>query len=107
MGEDMPTLKKLGGNYLYGHMGALSFHPTFVTPADWPDEEKANVVREVFLKEAEINIRYGTCGGEWGQTARRVPFYREQYGEKNFQLIREMKKVFDPNNILNPDVLPD
>lgn len=107
MGEDMPTLKKLNGNYLYGHLGALSFHPSFVTPADWSDEAKAKVISEVFLKEAEINAKYGTCGGEWGQGAMRMPFYRKRYGERNLQLVREMKRVFDPNNILNPDLLPE
>jgi len=107
MGNGMPTLEKLGQPYLFGHIGALTFHPVFIIPADWPAEEKAKVVEEMFLKEAEINEKYGTCGGEWGQFARRTPFYRKRYGEKAFQLVRGMKKLFDPNNILNPHVLPD
>jgi len=107
MGNGMPTLEKLGQPYLFGHIGALTFHPVFIVPADWPAEEKAKVVEEMFLKEAEINEKYGTCGGEWGQFARRTSFYLKRYGEKAFQVVREMKKLFDPNNILNPDVLPD
>lgn len=109
-GEDMPTLKKLrdmGRVVLYGHIGALTLHPSFMTPRDWPDEERAKVVNEVFSKEAEMNIKYETCGGEWGQTARRIPFYRQRYGEKSFQLVKGIKSVFDPNNILNPDALPE
>lgn len=107
IGEGMPTLEKLGEPYLYGHLGALTLHPAFVIPANWPAEEKAKVVDEMFFKEAELNIKYGTCGGEWGQFARRNPFYLRRYGEKAFQLVRGMKKLFDPNNILNPDVLPE
>ncbi|MBA7634024.1 putative FAD-linked oxidoreductase [subsurface metagenome] len=107
MAEGMPTLEKLGEPYLFGHMGALTLHPTFVIPADWPVEEKAKVVDEMFFKEAELNIKYGTCGGEWGQFSRRNPFYLRRYGEKAFQLVREVKRLFDPNNILNPDVLPE
>jgi len=107
MGKGMPTLEKLGQPYLFGHIGALTFHPVFIIPADWPTEEKAKVVEEMFLKEAEINEKYGTCGGEWGQFARRAPFYLKRYGEKAFQMVRGVKKLFDPNNILNPDVLPD
>lgn len=103
MGDDMPTLNRLSRKYVYGHLGALSFHPAFITPGDWSDEVKAKVVNEVFLKEARLNIKYETCGGEWGQAARRVPFYRKRYGEKSFQLIKGIKRVFDPNNILNPD----
>ena len=107
MGKGMPTLEKLGEPYLFGHIGALTFHPTYIIPVDWPAEEKAKVVDEMFFKEAEINIKYGTCGGEWGQFCRRTPFFFKRYGEKAFQLVRGMKKLFDPNNILNPNVLPE
>ncbi|MGD0916110.1 MAG: FAD-binding oxidoreductase [Thermodesulfobacteriota bacterium] len=105
MSKGMPTLEKIGKPYLFGHIGALTFHPVFIIPVDWPPEEKGKVLDEMFLREAEINTKYGTCGGEWGQFARRTPFYIKRYGEKAFQLVREVKKVFDPNNILNPDVL--
>ena len=107
MHQGKPTLEKLGKPYLFGHIGALTFHPTFVIPADWPAEEKAKAVDEIFAKEAELNVKYGTCGGEWGQFARRSPFFIKRYGEKAFQLVRGMKKLFDPNNILNPNILPD
>jgi len=107
MGKDMPMLGQLFPNYLYGHLGALSFHPSYVLPAAWPDEDRAAAVAEVFRLESELNRRYETCGGEWGQTGRRVAFYRQRYGPANFALIRQMKAVFDPSNILNPDVLPD
>lgn len=107
MGKGMPTLQKLKDPYLFGHIGALTFHPVFIIPADWPAEEKAKAVEEMFFKEAEINEKYGTCGGEWGQFARRTPFYIKRYGLKAFRLVIEIKKLFDPNNILNPDVLPD
>ncbi|RLB40942.1 MAG: hypothetical protein DRH12_09330 [Deltaproteobacteria bacterium] len=107
MGKGMPTLEKLVEPYLFGHIGALTFHPVFVIPADWPAEEKAKAVEEMFLKEAEINEKYGTCGGEWGQFSRRTPFYLRRYGEKAFQLVRDIKKIFDPNQILNPDVFLD
>lgn len=107
MGKGMPTLEKLGEPYLFGHIGALTFHPTYIIPVDWPAGEKAKVVEEMFFKEAEINTKYGTCGGEWGQFARRSPFFTRRYGSKALQLVRGMKKVFDPDNILNPDVLPE
>ena len=105
MGKGMPTLERLGEPYLFGHIGALTFHPVFIIPTDWPAEEKAKVLEEMFFKEAEINEKYGTCGGEWGQFARRTPFYRRRYGEKAFELVKQVKKTFDPNNILNPDVI--
>ena len=107
MEKGKPTLEKLGKPYLFGHIGALTFHPTFIIPVDWSAEEKARAVDEIFAKEAELNVKYGTCGGEWGQFARRSPFFTKRYGDKAFQLVKAVKKVFDPNNILNPNILPE
>lgn len=107
MSAGMPTLEKLGDPYIFGHIGALTFHPVFIIPIDWPTEEKAKVIDEMFFRESEINQKYATSGGEWGQFARRTPFYRKRYGEKAFDLVRGIKKLFDPNYILNPDVLPN
>ncbi len=107
MGKGMPTLEKLGEPYIFGHIGALTFHPTFIIPTDWPSEDKAKVLEEMFAREAEINLKYGTAGGEWGQFARRAPFFLKRYGERAFELVKAVKKVFDPNHILNPNVLPE
>ncbi len=107
MQEGMPTLSKLGKPFVMGHIGALSFHPVFVFPADWTVEEKMKGVEEAFFKEGEINLKYGTCGGEWGQFARRTSFYRKRYGDRVYNLVKDVKKVFDPNYILNPDVFRD
>jgi len=106
-GEGKPTLERLGKPYLFGHIGALTFHPTYVIPVDWSDEDKAKVVKEMFEKETELNLKYGTSGGEWGQFARRCPFFVQKYGDKAVELVKGVKKVFDPNNILNPNILPE
>jgi FAD/FMN-containing dehydrogenase len=92
-------------NYLLGHIGALTFHPTFILPNEWPVEKRVKAANEITLKEAELNLKYGTCGGEWGTFSKRNSFYLKRYGEKNYQLVKEVKKVFDPGNILNPGVL--
>lgn len=107
MDEGMPTLSKLGKPYIMGHLGALSLHPVYIFPADWSAEEKNKGIEEMFFKEAQINEKYGTCGGEWGQFAKRTPFYRKRYGDTVYGLVKDVKKVFDPNSILNPDVFRD
>lgn len=104
MGKGMPTLEKLGKPYLMGHIGALTFHPVYIFPGNWPEEKKEKAIEEMFLKEAQINEKYGTCGGEWGQFSKRTPFYIRRYGEHSYRLVRSVKNVFDPNGILNPDV---
>lgn len=105
--KGMPTLEELGKPYLFGHIGALTFHPGFMLPAAWPSEKKAKALEEAMAREAELNLKYGTCGGEWGQFSMRIPFNRQRYGEKTMQLVRGVKKLFDPNGILNPSVLPE
>ena len=54
-------------NYYFGHIGALTMHPTFVLPPEWDDSVMREINEHQFRKEADFNIKYGTCGGEWGQ----------------------------------------
>ena len=102
--KGLPLLGKLK-NYLYGHIGDLTLHPTFLIPRNWDKETKLKAVKETFQREAEINLKYNTCGGEWGQFSLRTPFFIKKYGEKGYELIKSMKKMMDPNNILNPGIL--
>jgi glycolate oxidase len=89
--------------YTYGHLGALSLHGLFVIPNEWSDAKKKAAFMEVMGVDSRMNLKYEAAGGEWGQMAVRVPFWRKKYGEKAYGLLRQMKSVFDPNNILNPN----
>ena len=102
--KDIPYLKDLT-NYYFGHIGALTMHPTFVLPPEWNDEIMHQVTDDKFKKEAEFNLKYGTCGGEWGSFSKRTEFFKQRYGETAYELCKKMKAVFDPNNILNPGIL--
>jgi FAD/FMN-containing dehydrogenase len=88
--------------YTYGHLGALSLHGLFVIPNEWTDKKKKAAILEAMEVDRRMNLKYEAVGGEWGQMGVRVPFFRKKYGEKAYQLLKEMKSVFDPNNILNP-----
>jgi FAD/FMN-containing dehydrogenase len=103
--EGMPTLEEMGDPYFFGHIGALTYHLSYPLPLEWPPEKRARAQREMFMKESMLNTKYETCGGEWGQFSIRAPFFVSRYGEKAYELVKGMKKVFDPNNILNPGVL--
>lgn len=102
--EGIPYLEDLT-NYMFGHIGALTMHPSFVIPSEWDDVRMQEIIKNKFKREAELNLKYGTCGGEWGQFSKRTGFFIQRYGETAYDLIRKMKAVFDPNNILNPGVL--
>jgi glycolate oxidase len=89
--------------YTYGHLGALSLHGLFVIPNEWSDAKKKAAFMEVMGVDSRMNLKYEAAGGEWGQMAVRVPFWRKKYGEKAYGLLKQMKAVFYPNNILNPN----
>lgn len=103
-GEKDPIFKNIPV-YLFGHIGALTFHPTSILPKDWDNDKKRRLVEAEFEIETEMNLKFGTCGGEWGQFGKRTEFFRQRYGEKGYDLVRQVKKVFDPNNILCRGVL--
>lgn len=50
----------------------------------------------------EIFKLNGTITAEHGDGLARSEFIKKQYGEKNYQIFKEIKKLFDPNNLLNP-----
>jgi len=87
--------------YLYGHVGSDSLHCLFAFPYSWPTEKMKQVVDEIWNLEKELQLKYDGVGGDWGWLPHRVPFFREKYGETSYELIKKMKQLFDPNNILN------
>ncbi|MBW2083733.1 MAG: FAD-binding oxidoreductase [Deltaproteobacteria bacterium] len=88
-------------SYLYGHVGSDSLHCLFAFPPSWPTEKMKQVVREIWNLEKELQLKYEGVGGDWGWLPYRVPLYREKYGDTSYGLIKKMKQLFDPKNILN------
>ena len=101
--QGLPLLSQLR-LYLFGHIGSLTMHPGVLIPKDWDDAKFKQAVVEKFNRETELNVKYGTCGGEWGQFAHRADFFRKRYGEIGYNLVKQFKAVVDPNNILNRGV---
>jgi glycolate oxidase len=87
--------------YLYGHVGSDSLHCLFAFPYTWSTEKMKQVVDEIWNVEKELQLKYEGVGGDWGWLPHRVPLYREKYGEASYGIIKKMKQLFDPNNILN------
>jgi glycolate oxidase len=102
--KGLPILGQLD-LYLIGHIGSLTFHPGVLMPRQWDSEKKRKAVIERFKKETELNLKYNTCGGEWGQFSKRKDFFIRRYGEAGYEFVKSLKKAIDPNNILNPGVL--
>jgi glycolate dehydrogenase FAD-linked subunit len=102
--EIILNLDSYQGNdfYSFGHIGAPTLHAyAFIPTKDIPNEVKKAVTLEVREKSEALNIKYGGCGGEWGVTAQRASFLEKKYGRAYYQFLIDLKKTFDPNNILN------
>jgi FAD/FMN-containing dehydrogenase len=68
---------------------------------DISNEVKKAVTIEMREKTEALNIKYGGCGGEWGLTAQRAGFLEKKYGPIYTDVLKRLKKAFDPENILN------
>lgn len=49
----------------------------------------------------------GSLSGEHGDGRLRGEFIKQMVGEKNYQLLKEIKKAWDPENIFNPNKIVD
>jgi glycolate oxidase len=88
--------------FIYGHIGTCDLHALWAAPASWPAEKRMSGVRAGTRLEKEVNLKWGCASGEVGQTAMRVSFLRERYGEAAYSMLMAIKETIDPNNILNP-----
>lgn len=86
----------------FGHIGAPTIHGyAFMPTKDLSNDLKKALTVEVREKSEELNVKFGGCGGEWGLTAQRVSFLKKKYPPAYYQLLVNLKKSLDPNNILN------
>ncbi len=88
--------------FIYGHVGTCDLHGMWVAPISMPPQERARVGKEAVALESDINIKWGCASGEIGQTASRVAFLKKRYGLGAHQMLMNVKRAIDPNNILNP-----
>jgi glycolate oxidase len=84
-----------------GHAGDGNLHP--VISFDGTDAEEVQRVEkaaeELFEKVMELE---GTLTGEHGIGLAKAPFMHMEHNDLSMEVMRAMKGVFDPNNILNP-----
>ena len=102
--DGIPILEECD-KVLYGHIGGLTIHAAFLLQPSWSDEKLRKAVDAIIDKERVLNVRFATCGGEWGQFSKRTKFFIDRYGERSYNIVKEIKKQFDPYNILNPGQL--
>lgn len=88
----------------FGHVADGNFH-NFILMVDGKVPEWADDMRRDIYKAA---IKYGgTITAEHGTGKTRKPYMELQYSPYVIDIMKNIKKSFDPNNILNPGVIVD
>jgi glycolate oxidase len=85
----------------YGHAGDGNLHVRIFKegiPNSHGDPEMTAILRELFQLVYNLG---GTISGEHGVGLIQKPYLDIVFDETRMRLMREIKKVFDPNNILN------
>jgi glycolate oxidase len=84
-----------------GHLGDGNLHPNIIFDGRDPEQaaraEKA--VNDLFRLAIEKN---GTLTGEHGIGLAKAPFMKLEHDAVAMKVMSKLKKLFDPNNILNP-----
>ena len=109
---ELPALirgvKEIGARYnfnavCYGHAGDGNLHIRIHkdgTPNSFGDAEMTESLRALFELVKGLG---GTISGEHGIGLIQKGFMDIMFEQKHLDLMRQIKKAFDPNNILNAD----
>ena len=111
--ELMPELERISDKYniqipCYGHAGDGNLHATLVknpesSMQEWHEIEK-KALRELYQATKELG---GTISGEHGIGLKRKAYMKIVSNPVELELMRKIKKAFDPNNIMNPGKIFD
>ena len=97
------TINKINRKYntksiAYGHAGNGNIHVRLIA-----DRKNTKMIKKIAIQYFDEIIKMkGTITAEHGDGLARSEFIKKQYGAKNYSLFTEVKKIFDPHNILNP-----
>ena len=95
-----------GIHYLFfGHIGDNHLHFNFITE----NEAERETARQLYVELAKTAVLFGgTISGEHGVGKKQfevygqmIPYLELMYGKKGLLAIAEIKKIFDPNLVLN------
>ncbi len=88
----------------FGHVGDGNLHATFVgDPTNRKDWDAVKLLSNDLL---EIAMKYeGTISAEHGIGMAKSPFIRSEIKDTAYNLMKSIKNIIDPNNIMNPGKL--
>ncbi len=90
----------------YAHAGAGEIHLRPIL--NLKKKEDVVLFRKITTETAKLVKKYkGSFSGEHGDGIVRAEFIPLMIGEENHQLLRRIKKAFDPNNVFNKGKITD
>ncbi|MBI9045274.1 MAG: FAD-binding protein [Anaerolineaceae bacterium] len=104
--EAIQRMKAISKKYdlpivVFGHAGDGNLHPNILfdkrNPEQW--EKAGKMVGEIF--ETALDLE-GTLSGEHGVGTLKRPYIPLALGEESINIQKQIKKIFDPLNIMNP-----
>ncbi len=101
--EALEEIYAIGDRYgfkvpCFGHAGDGNIHVNVMIDAHQIDMGH-QAIKEIFEMIVEMG---GTLSGEHGIGTSKAPFMGIAFNKEELQLFQDIKRAFDPNNILNP-----
>ncbi len=106
--EMMKEIEKIGKKHnitiaTAAHIADGNLHPELMKPENISVEEWPKIAEEIYDEMTDIAIEFGGAGsGEHGIGFLKKPIFLKTKSEAELNLLRGIKKTFDPNYILNP-----
>jgi D-lactate dehydrogenase (cytochrome) len=86
---------------LLGHIGDGNFHLMLLVDPAKPEETEIAKTFNKRLVERALRME-GTCTGEHGIGLGKIGSMQLELGEDVIDVMRDIKRVFDPDNLMNP-----
>lgn len=90
----------------YAHAGSGEIH---LRPIINLKTKEGNQLFRTIAEEVAVLVKkyQGSLSGEHGDGRLRGEFIKQMVGEKNYHLLQQVKRAFDPSNIFNPNKIVD
>lgn len=104
--EFLPRLRRIIKKYklfatIAGHMGDGNFH--IIPLMKLEDEQERKKILPAMKEVNNLVLKYGgSLSGEHNDGLVRGPWLEEQFGKEMLGVFREVKEIFDPQEIFNP-----
>jgi FAD/FMN-containing dehydrogenase len=104
----LPELNKILDKYksklmftIAGHAGNGNFH--VIPLMDFKRADTAQTILGAGEEVFDLVMKYhGSMAAEHNDGLIRTPYLNKMYGDRMVEIFREIKRIFDPNNIMNP-----